>query len=81
MWRKFGHDRTYLKSDSGIRLGWVDNVTGGLTVEVEGHRVDLEAWLASHTEAVSSGTAPDSVEAPAEEVSAVLGVVFEPPPL
>jgi len=79
VWHKFGHDRTYLKSGSGIRLGWVDNATGVLTVEMAEHRSDLEAWLASHTEAVSSGTAPDSVEAPAEEVSAVRGVVFEPP--
>ncbi len=29
-WRKFGHDRTYFKSDDGQDLGWRDNLTGKL---------------------------------------------------
>ena len=38
LWRKYGHDRTYLADELGTRLGWVDNKTGTLTVDVEEHR-------------------------------------------
>lgn len=27
-WRRYGHDRTYFKSDDGRDIGWIDNVTG-----------------------------------------------------
>jgi hypothetical protein len=47
LWRKYGHDRTYLTDESGTRLGWLNNSTGELTVESEPHREVLEAWAFS----------------------------------
>lgn len=47
-WRKYGHDRTYLSDQTGTRLGWVDNGTGVLTVDVEEHRAALEVWMVMH---------------------------------
>ena len=46
LWRKYGHDRTYLTDEAGTRLGWIDNNTGALTVDGEEHRAALEAWAA-----------------------------------
>ncbi len=50
-WRKYGHDRTYLADATDTRLGWIDNKTGQLTVEVEAHRAALEAWVTTNGEA------------------------------
>lgn len=44
-WRKYGHDRTYLADADGRRLGWIDNLSGMLWIEVEEARSELEAWL------------------------------------
>lgn len=43
-WRKYGHDRTYLSIEDDVRIGWVDNKTNILTIEVEEHRNACEAW-------------------------------------
>jgi len=59
-WRRYGHDRTYLSDESGTRLGWIDNSTGALTVEVEERRSDLAAWV---TEQSSESPPVPQVEA------------------
>ena len=48
LWRKYGHDRTYLTDEPAPRLGWIDNKTGTLTVDVEEHRDLLQAWVAAN---------------------------------
>lgn len=70
LWRKYGHDRTYLTDEDGTRLGWIDNNTGALTVDGEEHRAALEAWAACNAPAPSND-APPAPQAAAAVVSAL----------
>lgn len=44
-WRKYGHDRTYLATVDGEKLGHVDNKTGALVLLDESRRLEVEAAL------------------------------------
>lgn len=70
-WRKYGHDRTYLADGTDTRVGWVDNKTGHLTVEVEAHRAALEAWVTTGVGASApAAEAPPTAIALAESATA-----------
>lgn len=62
-WRKFGHDRTYLKGSDDAALGWVDNRTGVVTVEDQRHRDAIEVWLAARS---APGDEPAVVSPPGD---------------
>ena len=75
-WRKYGHDRTYLTDATDTRLGWIDNKSGRLTVEVEAHRAALEAWITAHGEAPTFAAA--AAPTPSQTESAPSAAVEEP---
>lgn len=71
-WKRYGHDRTYLKGMDGAALGWIDNATGALTIEDEANRPALEEWLASNEVAGAPATAPSTTASgPLEQPLAV----------
>jgi hypothetical protein len=76
-WRKYGHDRTYLSDEVGTRLGWVDNLTGALTVDVEELRAALASWASAHLSAgpaigeLTGSSSEDRSESKAEPVATV----------
>jgi hypothetical protein len=76
-WRKYGHDRTYLKDEAGTRLGWVDNKTGKVTVDAEEHRASLETWVANNVPAPPCAAEPAANE-PAVDVESQDPVAGEP---
>lgn len=50
-WTRYGHDRTYVQSSDGTRLGYRDNTTGTVVMEVEDRRADVLAALEESTPA------------------------------
>ena len=78
-WRNYGHDRTYLADETDARLGWVDNKTGLLTVEVEAHRAALEAWVTTNVEASTpAAEAPPAIALTESATPAAVAVPLEP---
>ncbi|MBI1379241.1 MAG: hypothetical protein GC157_17445 [Frankiales bacterium] len=78
---KYGHDRTYLADETDTRLGWVDNRTGELTVEVEAHRAALEAWVTTNVEASTpAAEAPPAIVSTESAAPAAVAVPLEPAP-
>jgi hypothetical protein len=41
VWKRFGHDRSYVQTGSGQRVGYRDNITGEVVVEDESYRADM----------------------------------------
>lgn len=48
-WRRYGHDRTYLSTADGTKLGYRDNVTGRLELLDESRRAEVELALGAPT--------------------------------
>ena len=53
-WRRYGQDRLYLSTDEDVKLGWIDNKTGILTVVADEHRTVIEAWAQAHLDTMNS---------------------------
>src|SRR3954452_1105680 len=79
-WRRYGKDRLYVNDAEGRRLGWVDVITGAITVEVPEQRAAVEAAAVQAPAAqlpraiedtTSQRVAPDATEAPAASLEAV----------
>lgn len=51
-WKRYGHDRVYVSTTDGRRLGWRDLNTGNTVVEAPDHAVELIAALAGFAPAV-----------------------------
>ena len=47
-WTRYGHDRLYVQTPDGTRLGYWDNKTDRSVVEDEAHRGAVEAAVAEH---------------------------------
>jgi hypothetical protein len=62
-WRRYGHDRLYLSTFEGEKLGWIDNKTGLLTVLISEHTAVLEDWARAHrSTAISTATATPAIK-------------------
>ncbi len=76
-WKRYGHDRAYAVSVDGTKLGWMDLVTGAVTIEdgtdAAATTAALQAWKAEQL--ASDAKAPSSV---ASEPSADDAVPLEP---
>lgn len=59
-WAQYGHDRLYVQTADGTRLGYLDNKTGATVLEDEAHRDAFDAVLAAHR----NGAGPASSVAP-----------------
>lgn len=57
-WVRFGHDRLYVHTSDGQRLGYWDNRAHTAIVEDEGHREAVEAAGARHVHGVVERVAP-----------------------
>jgi hypothetical protein len=68
-WRRYGQDRLYVNALDGTRAGWLDLVSGELTVEDGWAADDVRAALASVPEAARWLTGPS----PNLELSATIG--------
>ena len=53
-WRRYGQDRLYLSTDGDVKLGWIDNKTGILTVVADEHRTVIEAWAKAHLDTMNA---------------------------
>ncbi len=53
-WRRYGQDRLYLATDGDVKLGWIDNKTGILTVVADEHRTVIEAWAKAHLDTMNT---------------------------
>lgn len=68
-WKRYGHDRTYLKTSDGAELGWLDNKSGEVTVDDEQHRATINTWLALRSIGEDSGDASDTKEDASEPLA------------
>lgn len=59
-WARYGHDRLYVQTADGTRLGYLDNKTGATVLEDETHRDAFDAALAAHRDRAT----PASLAAP-----------------
>ena len=76
-WKKYGHDRTYLSTADGTKLGYRDNATGELVLLDEARRSEVELALAV------DGPPPASTASglPTVEPPPVEPPPLEPPPV
>lgn len=72
-WARYGHDRLYVQTADGTRLGYADDKTGVVVLEDEAHRDVFDAALAAYRSQAASRvsaaiprqlTAPQPVKAP-----------------
>src|SRR5436309_3443249 len=47
-WKRYGKDRLYVNTDDGTRVGWLDQLTGESTVELEDLRAEFDLALRQH---------------------------------
>lgn len=61
-WARYGHDRLYVQTADGTRLGYLDNKTGATVLDDEAHREAFDAALAAHRgDAAATSPAPQPV--------------------
>jgi hypothetical protein len=61
-WARYGHDRLYVQTADGTRLGYLDNKTGATVLDDEAHREAFDAALAAHRgDAAAPAPAPQPV--------------------
>lgn len=67
-WRKFGHDRLYVKTAAGLDVGWIDLRTWAVTLQLEDRGNDFHAavagFCASNDVAMPDVTRPPEPEPP-----------------
>ncbi len=87
-WARYGHDRLYVQTADGTRLGYLDNKTGATVLEDEAHRVAFDAVLDAHRTGEAVPVAPtvpvvpeqaQPVEVPPVEVPPSVPQQPEPP--
>ena len=83
-WKRYGHDRLYVNTSDGRRVGWIDRKSGAVTLEIEELREVFEATVRAHvppTDAseVASETENDPTP-PADPVAAGEPIAPPPPP-
>lgn len=73
-WRKFGKDRLYVDTVEGVRVGWVDLLTGDHVLEVHEHRLAFEEALRHHGVERRSNNEADHPQADNREAETAAGV-------
>ena len=61
-WRKYGKDRLYVNGADGVRIGWLDNISGERVIERPEFAAAFEAAVAN--EGVSPGALPSCADRP-----------------
>jgi len=69
-WRKYGKDRLYVNDEAGLRIGWVDLLTGDATIEQPAQIDAFRAAVAAHHAEAATEVA-DSVDTAAPPLPAV----------
>jgi hypothetical protein len=69
-WRKYGKDRLYVNDEAGLRIGWVDLLTGDATIEQPAQTDAFRAAVAAH-HAEAAADVADSVDTAAKPLPAV----------
>jgi hypothetical protein len=69
-WRKYGKDRLYVNDPAGQRVGWVDLLTGQVTIEKPEQTDAFRAAVAAHHAGAATGVA-DSADTPSPPCPAV----------
>lgn len=81
-WARYGHDRLYVQTADGTRLGHLDNKTGATVLENEAHRDAFNAVLAAHRAGTTTPSVapviPTQTTSPAVEEPAVPEVAQDP---
>ena len=67
-WRRYGKDRLYVNGADGVRIGWLDNLSGERVLERPEFADDFEAALAR--EALPAGPALGKAPRPTEPIPA-----------
>lgn len=77
-WARYGHDRLYVQTADGTRLGYLDNKTGATVLDDEAHREAFDAALAAHRgDGAAPAPAPHPVPVAASKPAAIPS---QPPP-
>jgi hypothetical protein len=79
-WKKFGHDRLYVNTATGDRVGWVDVKTSKVTLDQEHLRPEFDAAIRQH--GVDLAPVPDGATSRSAPLLATLDdlpSVIEPP--
>jgi hypothetical protein len=78
-WKRFGHDRLYVNTAAGERVGWVDLTTSKVTLEQEHLRPQFDAALGQHgVDLAPNRTGTDAVAALPPAAFSNLPSVIEP---
>lgn len=83
-WKRYGHDRLYVNTSDGRRVGWIDRKSGEATLELDEHREAFEATVRTHvprieTSAIEPEQAIDPTP-PADPVEPAAQITPPPPP-
>lgn len=62
-WARYGHDRLYVQTADGTRLGYLDNKTGATVLEDEARREAFDAALAAHRNGAAAPPVPPVIPA------------------
>ena len=82
-WKRYGHDRLYVNSSDGRRVGWIDRKTGEATLELEELRDAFEATVLAHVPAAVASeatTEPANDPSPPDDPTAQVPPPPPPPP-
>ena len=80
-WARYGHDRLYVQTADGTRIGYWDNKTGQAVAEDDKHRETVESATAGHRSAVADPPlVPSQPLAPQEQPAVLQAPIgdFEP---
>jgi hypothetical protein len=69
-WKKYGHDRVYVATTGGVKLGFLDKGTGELRLEDESWRPAVELVLGLAPQSSVDAGAPDPAVSVPEQVDA-----------
>ena len=79
-WRKYGKDRLYVNDEAGLRIGWVDLLTGDATIEQPALTAAFRAAVAAHHAGAATDVV-DSVDTAAPPLPAVPSPRTSPEPV
>lgn len=81
-WKRYGHDRLYVNTSDGRRVGWVDMKTGEPTLEIDELRHAFDLVVEEHLPDATRPATPCEtvVEAPATDHPAPEATPAPPPP-
>ena len=75
-WERYGHDRLYVQTADGTRLGYLDHKTGATVLEDQAHRDAFNAALVAHRD---TGVVPLATAPPAIPVQVTASALPAPP--